>query len=117
MIHLKQERIHTVNQPLDQAVVDFARNNLQIDQNLIEMGEFSYKSIPLCVIDAVYSMGVRYESTKAVVEKFRLYLSTERSESADEYTTSDLLDLYSELGIEIITDSVFKNRQRTSTAF
>jgi hypothetical protein len=35
--------------------------NLQLDQ------AYFYQSLPLCVIDAVYSIGVRYSSTEATV--------------------------------------------------
>ena len=47
--------------------------NLQLDQ------AYFYQSLPLCVIDAVYSIGVRYSATEATVgrfcEHFKLTLS------------------------------------------
>ena len=38
--------------------------DLQLDQ------AYFYQSLPLCVIDAVYSIGVRYSSTEATVQRF-----------------------------------------------
>jgi hypothetical protein len=42
--------------------------NLQLDQ------AYFYLSLPLCVIDAVYSIGVRYSATEATVRRASLSL-------------------------------------------
>jgi hypothetical protein len=32
--------------------------------------EFRYASVPLCVLDAVFSIGVRYESVQALIQRY-----------------------------------------------
>ena len=40
-------------------LVDFCKNTLTLED--VKLGdEFYYQSLPLCVIDAVFSIGVRY---------------------------------------------------------
>jgi hypothetical protein len=50
--------------------------DLQLDQ------AYFYQSLPLCVIDAVYSIGVRYSSTEAIVRGFCDYFKPTLSRGA-----------------------------------
>jgi len=85
--------------------------------------EYFYQSLPLCVIDAVYSLGVRYESTKRVVVKYCDYFNLRRiredKESIPPVETQESIEEFlgkmRKLGIEKFTNKVFRNRQRTST--
>lgn len=89
--------------------------NLQLDQ------AYFYQSLPLCVIDAVYSIGVRYSSTEATVrrfcEHFNLTLSrgAELPEQAEQLSVKEFLDIHKEYGMARMTDEVYRNRQRTSS--
>ncbi len=81
---------------------------------------YYYDSLPLCIIDAVYSMGTRYTSTKNVVKNYCEYcgISEFRKKGdrcSDCQTVSDLIDNITSLGIEESINVIFKNRQRTST--
>ena len=85
--------------------------------------EDSYSSLSLCVIDAVYSISVRYEGTKAVVEhycqhyevpKFRPDAAILPEKDAQD-SLQALCDRITSLGAERMASEVFHNRQRTST--
>lgn len=85
--------------------------------------EYYYQSLPLCVIDAVYSIGVRYSSTKQTVIRYCDYFNLKEirdDKSAipvqdEQQPISQFIEKMSNLGIERFTYEVFKNRQRTST--
>jgi hypothetical protein len=85
--------------------------------------EYFYQSLPLCIIDAVFSIGVRYESTRAVVIKYCDYFHLQRIREPldilprmeEQESIGEFIEKIDKLGIEHFTDQVFKNRQRTST--
>lgn len=80
---------------------------------------YEYASCPLCIIDAVFSIGVRYESTERTVTDFCARYSWEKEGRgrAKEHTTSDFLRILEpfENRWEQMAETVFRNRQRTST--
>jgi hypothetical protein len=75
--------------------------------------DYGYVSLPLCVIDAVFSLGVRYQSTRNVVDRFRTQFPSAASSDAP-MPIRELLRIYGEYGVERMADEVFGNRQRTS---
>lgn len=85
--------------------------------------EYYYNSLPLCVIDAVFSIGINYNTTKKVVVNFCkkqniLRLREPRSRHAckeNQLSINDFLNIYSKNSIVEITDNYFKNKCRTST--
>lgn len=83
--------------------------------------EYRYASLPLCVIDAVFSIGVRYISTQATVARFcektswPKFAASRESRGAGSHGLSDLLSLYASISSEIAAEALFGNRQRTST--
>jgi len=85
--------------------------------------EYFYQSLPLCVIDAVFSIGVRYESTKAVVIRYCDYHDLPRirndadllPEPGEQESVPAFVRKMEEAGVEFFTNEVFKNRQRTSS--
>ena len=80
---------------------------------------YEYASVPLCGIDAVFSIGVRYESTERTVTDFCRRYGWQRDGrgTTTERTISDFLRILQpyENRWEQMADSVFRNRQRTST--
>jgi hypothetical protein len=81
---------------------------------------YEYASLPLCVIDAVFSIGARYESTERTVNDFcALYhwQKDGRGRAGGERTISDFLQILQpyENRWEDIANDLFHNRQRTST--
>ena len=73
-----------------------------------------YRSLPLCVIDAVYSIGVRYESTEKAVANFCAWSCWSDDQ---EYTTKEFIQLLDRFNgnWETVATEVFQNRQRTSS--
>lgn len=76
--------------------------------------EYNYCHLPLCVIDAVFSIGVRYQSVTNTVNRFCNYFKIEKSSSNKELTVSGFLALIEGESIQSIAENVFGNRQRTS---
>ncbi len=85
--------------------------------------EYYYNSLPLCVIDAVFSIGIRYTITRNVVKNFCAKLKIERlrqyggtyPQIEKQFSIESLLNLYKQFTIEEITDNVFRSRNRTSS--
>jgi hypothetical protein len=83
--------------------------------------EYRYASLPLCVVDAVFSIGVRYASTQKVVANLCEYTgwtrfaSSRKARGAGGRGLLDMVALFDTLGIEGMADTVFQNRQRTSS--
>ncbi len=101
-------------------LAEYCEANLDISS--VELGdEYGYPSVPLCVIDAVFSIGANYVATQNTVRRFREFFSIpEKSEiyppdTADQLSISEFIKIYDEYGIEGMTDRVYQNRQRTST--
>jgi hypothetical protein len=85
--------------------------------------EYFYQSLPLCVIDAVFSIGVRYESTRAVVIRYCDYYGLPRirphadalPEPGEQEPVPAFVRKMEEAGDDFFTNEVFRNRQRTSS--
>ena len=89
-----------------------------------KLGEMHYyQSLPLCVIEAVFSINVRYESTKNTVIKYCNYFKLNRVRNKNnalptrrrQESIAIFVKKFEKLGIEKFTEDVFDNRQRTST--
>ena len=86
--------------------------------------EYFYNSLSLCIIDAVFSMGVRYTSTENTVKKycnfFKLQTFRDRDDKRfpnhkNQDTVENLISQIEDLSISKFTEQVFNNKQRTST--
>lgn len=84
--------------------------------------EYYYTSVPLCVIDAVFSIGVRYEGVKNTVNKYCKYFDlnpfrmiAEHPEIKLQQSVENFLKSFNELGLDNYVNEIFQNRQRTST--
>ena len=103
-----------------QVVADFSKSQLDLEN--AELGdEYYYQSLPLCVIDTVFSIGVNYASTRNVVNRFCEHFAlkrvggTEYSQVSEQLSIKDFIKLYNEYGTTRMTEEVYQNRQRTST--
>lgn len=78
-----------------------------------------YKSLPLCILDAVYSIGVKYSSTAKVTERYIEYYDLDISRSfsgANEHTIKNFLkNIENAGGAKAFAEEVVHNRQRTSS--
>ena len=73
-----------------------------------------YQNLPLCLLDAVYSMGVRYGSTRKVTARYAAYYGAAGTNA--NHTVSEFLkNIENAGGTEIFAENVLNNRQRTAT--
>lgn len=81
--------------------------------------EYYYHSLPHCLVDAVFSIGVRYTSTRNTVHKFCDYyglqlISRRRLPESEQLSINQFLELIGDYTPDELADKVFHNRQRTS---
>ena len=76
--------------------------------------EYGYVSLPHCVIDSVFSIGVRYEGVKNVIARYDAFLRQQRIAHAS-HTIEEMLGLLEPFGMEGCAEQIFVNRQRIST--
>lgn len=101
-------------------VVEYCREHIEL--TAIKLGEeYGYASLPQCVIDAVFSIGVRYTSTRNVVMRFCSFAGitqigdNEKLPPEQQLSISEFIRMYHKHGLQYMTEMVFRNRQRTST--
>ena len=83
------------------------------DQYLAPPG---YDGLALAVMDAIWSIGVKYQGVEHVLERYRCWVSKEHGSSADLRTTRELLDeIRSVGGSTAFAKDVVHNFQRTSS--
>lgn len=76
-----------------------------------------YHSIPLCVVEAVFSINATAESTANVVQRLCTHLGIPRLQKTPplpELTISAFLSMYEGLGMATMAEKIYRNRQRTS---
>lgn len=72
-----------------------------------------YSSVPLCAVDAIFSIGVRYGGVENVVNRYKSYwLEKGVDADTDEHSTRGFLDEFA--GRDDLAETLFDNRQRTS---
>jgi hypothetical protein len=84
--------------------------------------EYFYRSLPLCVIDAVFSIGVRYSGTRRVVARYCEYTKQERIRPgetlrpiSEQESMSTFCDRPEQADPSMMAERVYGSRQRTST--
>ncbi len=85
--------------------------------------EYYYSCLPLCVVDSVFSIGVKYEGVKNTLKKLCNYLDIPEHHDLEsqfppkesQISTSEFLDKLAGKTPEKLAEEVFQNRQRTST--
>ena len=102
--------------------IQISINKLDLNNAKLDIGHY-YSSLPHCIIDAVFSIGIKYTATRNVVERFSKYLEldTFRKFGSDfpntdeQYSINQFIDFYQNDEIDFITIDVYKNKCRTST--
>lgn len=74
---------------------------------------YGYGDLPCCVIDSVWSIGVRYDGVRNVVRRYREFYGLDGD--CPEHRISALVENIQGMGAEQFADQVVCNRQRTST--
>ena len=85
-------------------------------------GEYYYQSLPLCIIDAVYSIGVRYEGVKNLVGRYCAQFDLQRTRSNkdtfspvhEQESLTAFCEKAERIGPANMAVEVYRNRQRTS---
>jgi len=84
--------------------------------------EYRYAHVSLCVLDAVFSIGVRYQATAATVRRYARWASLELTRGgsalparAAQQPLGAVVAHVADLGPERFARAVASNRQRTST--
>lgn len=101
-------------------ISDYCRCHLNLNVDILDADGY-YTHLSLCVIDTVFSIGARYQSTDLTVKRYCQYFGLERlsyqryPEPAMQQPISQFLDVFDRLGVERMASEVFQNRQRTST--
>lgn len=89
--------------------------------NLTLVEEYGYHNLPLCIIDAVFSIGVNYASTENTVKRFCDYFGVTRLRDkelapiSEQLSVSEFLQLHIGLTLPEMAEKVYQNKQRTST--
>ena len=99
-------------------LVNYSKANLSLGGAKLS-DEYYYDSLPLCLIDAIFSIGVRYSSTFKTVNNYSVSkginkISNPLGMKSDSYKIDDLINDIKHLG-DFGASTLFKNRQRTST--
>ena len=101
-------------------VAEFCKAKLGLE-NTDPSDEDDYQSLPLCVIDAVFSISANYTSTKNTVAKFCNHFGVRETSKvrppdiADQLSISNFLKFYDQYGVEKMAGTVYQNLQRTSS--
>ena len=81
--------------------------------------EHEYASLPLCVIDAVFSIGVKYASTKKVPPRWAAAQTppwpVHREGATKEHSISEFLAAAERFSCQELAADIFENSQRTSS--
>lgn len=109
---------------LDSSVHDYqkvaALCEAKLDLAHVAAGDDSYQSLPLCVIDTVFSIGARYTSTKNTVGRFCTYFGlkcfspNKRPPVEEQFSITEFIQCYETRGIRFLAQNVYQNTQRTS---
>lgn len=103
-------------------MAEFARQELQLETAKLS-NEYFYQSLPLCVVDAVFSIGVRYGCVINVVERLckKLVLTKYRDHGSafppprEQFTVSQCLEQLNRHAPQVLAKTMFENEQRTSS--
>lgn len=99
-------------------IAEYCKSNLNLE-NASLGNEYHYHSLPLCIIDAVFSIGVRYSSTENTVRRFCEYFgqkifSLEHPPIEEQLSVSKFIRLLDGYSIEDMAVKIYGNKQRTS---
>jgi uncharacterized protein (DUF4415 family) len=117
---IRRGMISNISESDVQVFVDFCKKELPLESAVIR-DEYYYASLPLCVVDAVFSISANYSSTMHVVRRVCDYFSIPQIDTgrtanlSEQFSIDQFLDAFDSYGLEKMTIEVFQNRQRTST--
>ena len=103
-------------------ITKYCIDNLDLEKSGVGW-EYYYASMPLCVVDSVFSIGVLYEGVTNVISRLSSHYNIEirakrkhtLPEIKNQISTTEFLNLLETDTINFLSSDIFKNRQRTST--
>jgi hypothetical protein len=93
----------------NQQLAKYCTTHLELSGSDV-IAEYGYSSLPLCVIDAVFSINANYKSTQNTVQRFIDYFDLQA-----DLSIYDFIGFYDQNSIEFMAKNVYRNSQRTST--
>ncbi|MFD0051460.1 hypothetical protein ACFVHQ_19415 [Actinomycetes bacterium NPDC127524] len=113
--------MHHIQNKEEYKIAEYCKKMLELEIAKLP-DEYYYTSVPLCVIDSVFSIGVRYEGVKNTVARYCDYfnlnkyrIGTEHPILSEQQSVEQFINSFNELGLDTYVQNVFQNRQRTST--
>lgn len=99
-------------------VADYCKKYLSIDKAILGE-EYYYQSLPLCIIDAVFSIGIKYQTVQNVVQRYCNFFKLNRLKKdknalpdiKEQQSISDFIELEEKYDF---ANDVFCNKNRTS---
>jgi hypothetical protein len=106
---------------MEEQFLNFCIQNLDLDNQDNFNQHFS--NISLCAVNAIFSIGVRYEGVLNVLNNFSQFLELDRDYAnvgefpaiENQLSTNETLGHLANMTIDQLADDVFQNRTRTST--
>lgn len=104
----------------EKLIADFCEEVLDLQSAKLP-DEYYYSSVPLCVIDSVFSIGVRYEGVRNTVTRYCNYFNlsqyrngTDLPSFDEQQSVGEFIQSYKVHGLQSYIENVLKNKQRTS---
>ena len=87
-------------------------NEIFADKKNYELPDvYYYKHLPLCVIDSIFSIGVKYEAVQNTLNRFCEHFKIDKFSNSEEFTTSDFLKLMKGQPIKELTENIYHIHQ------
>jgi hypothetical protein len=103
-----------------QTFVSYCKIKLDLS-NLTQSEEYGYHNLPLCIIDAIFSINALYISTENTVKRFCNYFDVTRlreielAPPSEQLSVSEFIKLHEGFTFQEMAENVYQNRQRTSS--
>lgn len=93
--------------------VEYCERNYGAELAEVDERAYCYNSLPICIVDCVYSLRARYNSvTVPIVERYAAeYLGRDKSAADDKDTITDFIRHLTEMDLENFADNVAENHQ------
>jgi len=106
-----------------QRILDYCQKELNLSGAKSLDENYFYNSLPLCVIDAVFSIGVNYNSVENVITRYCDYFKLNKirrdKESVpsiqEQESVSSFCEKFGRFGLKYFVNNIFMNKQRTSS--
>lgn len=105
-----------------QRIAEYCKKNLDLSNAKLS-DEYYYNSLPFCVMDSIFSIGVNYSSTRNIVINYCQYFKLKRIRSdkhntppiSEQESISLFCEKFNQMGLSVFVENIFINKQRTST--